>query len=405
MQRTNTVVNVSSHPLTPVQTKLFIKNLSFCPTPHAINYIELSEDVYRFCRRLRLAEFFCDREDTETDNDADPPHATLPDFLRKPSPFTPDSGRDIALDTYIKAVTTDIMTLRQKDFSPNLTSDEKTALKDLKTNTNIIIKPADKEGAVVVMNTADYTTECTKQLSNTLYYKKLESDPTATYNNTIKRVLQEGMDKQELDMKTGHSLLQPHPTPDRFYILPKIHKEGHPGRPIISGNGCPTEIISQFVDHHMKILVKSIPSYVQDDMDFLRKVHDINNSGPLPPDTLLCTMDVSGLNTNIPHEEGIAACRTALEAGRERGTKPSSSFLCRIIHLILSLNFFTFYDTTYLQNKEKFPIGYCVETHTFVTGCVSEGVVKRQKEKDPKQNWSQNENLLNTSKNSKVFRG
>ncbi|GFR68347.1 hypothetical protein ElyMa_002018900 [Elysia marginata] len=232
MQRTNTVVNASSHPLTPAQTKLLIKNLSFCPTPHAINYIELSEDVYRFCRRLRLAEFFCDREDTETDNDADPPHATLPDFLPKPSPFAPDSGRDIALDTYIKAVTTDIMTLRQKDFSPNLTPDEKTALKDLKTNTNIIIKPADKGGAVVVMNTADYTTECTKQLSNTLYYKKLESDPTATYNNTIKRVLQEGMDQQELDIKTGHSLFQPHPTPGRFYILPKIHKEGHPGRPI-----------------------------------------------------------------------------------------------------------------------------------------------------------------------------
>ncbi|GFR69051.1 hypothetical protein ElyMa_003748400 [Elysia marginata] len=115
------------------------------------------------------------------------------------------------------------MTLRQKDLFPNLTSDEKTALKDLKTNTNIIIKPADKGGSLVAMNTADYTTECTKQLSNTLYYKKLESDPTATYNNTIKRVLQEGMDQQELDIKTGHSLLQPHPTPGRFYILPKIH--------------------------------------------------------------------------------------------------------------------------------------------------------------------------------------
>ncbi|GFS02221.1 hypothetical protein ElyMa_001117400 [Elysia marginata] len=182
------------------------------------------------------------------------------------------------------------MTLRQNDFSPNLTSDEKTALKDLRTNTNIIIKPADKGGAVVVMNTADYTTECTKQLSNTLYYKKLESDPTATYNNTIKRVLQEGMHKQELDMKTGHSLLQPHLTPGRFYILPKIHKEGHPSKSIISGNGCSSEIISQFVDHHMKILVKSIPTYVQDDMDFLRKVHVFNNSSPLPPDTMLCSV-------------------------------------------------------------------------------------------------------------------
>ncbi|GFR88436.1 hemicentin-1 [Elysia marginata] len=62
MQRTNTVVNLSSYPLRPAQSKLLIKNLSFCPTLHAINYIEFSEDVYRFCHRLRLAEFFCDRE-------------------------------------------------------------------------------------------------------------------------------------------------------------------------------------------------------------------------------------------------------------------------------------------------------------------------------------------------------
>ncbi|GFR76685.1 hypothetical protein ElyMa_005807200 [Elysia marginata] len=72
-------------------------------------------------------------------------------------------------------------------------------------------------------------------------------------------------------------------------------------------------------------------------MDFLWKVHIINNSGPLPPDTMVCTRDISGLYTNIPHEEGIAACRTALEAGRERGAKPSSSFLCRLLHPILSL--------------------------------------------------------------------
>ncbi|GFR82012.1 hypothetical protein ElyMa_005939200 [Elysia marginata] len=79
------------------------------------------------------------------------------------------------------------MTQRQKVVSPDLTLDEKTALKELTTNADIFIKPADKGGAVVVMNTTEYTTECTKQLSNTLYMynKKLNSDPTATYNNTI----------------------------------------------------------------------------------------------------------------------------------------------------------------------------------------------------------------------------
>ncbi|GFS18219.1 hypothetical protein ElyMa_003258500 [Elysia marginata] len=112
------------------------------------------------------------------------------------------------------------------------------------------MKPADKGAAVVVMNTTEYTTECTKQLSNTVYYRKLDSHPTATYN-TIKRAIQEGIDKRKIDLTIGQALLQPHPTPGRFYILAKIHHEGHPGSPIISGNTCPTEIISQFVDYHM----------------------------------------------------------------------------------------------------------------------------------------------------------
>ena len=99
----------------------------------------------------------------------------------------------------------------------------------------------------------------------------------------------------------------------------------------------------------MKDLVSQLPSYVQDDMDFLRKIHDINKTGPLPPDTLLCTMDVSALYTNIPHEEGTDACRIALEEGRDPGTKPPPSFICTLMQLILTLNFFTFHGNTYLQ--------------------------------------------------------
>ena len=43
----------------------------------------------------------------------------------------------------------------------------------------------------------------------------------------------------------------PNPRAGRFYILPKIHKQGNPGRPLISSNGHPTERISEFVDYHL----------------------------------------------------------------------------------------------------------------------------------------------------------
>ncbi|RUS70853.1 hypothetical protein EGW08_021381, partial [Elysia chlorotica] len=224
------------------------------------------------------AEFFWDEENDEPDTATCDTDTASPSFLRKSNTFTPNTGRDSALDKFILL--------------------------------------------------------------------KLHSDPINGHIKEICNTIDKVVRDREIDAETGKALLVPHPMPGRFYILPKIHKEGNPGRPIISGNGSTTEIISQFVDFHMVI---QLPSYVQDDMDFLRKIEEINALGPLSPDTILCTMDVSALYTNIPHEEGIDACRAALREGKEVGTTPSPSFLCDLIQLILTLNTFTFMDNTYIQ--------------------------------------------------------
>ena len=63
---------------------------------------------------------------------------------------------------------------------------------------------------------------------------------------------------------------------------------------------------SQFVDFHLKPLVCTIPSYVKDTTDFLNKLTATDN---LPDNALLVSLDVTSLYTNIPHDEGIDACR------------------------------------------------------------------------------------------------
>ncbi|GFN91645.1 hypothetical protein PoB_001815100 [Plakobranchus ocellatus] len=176
-----------------------------------------------------------------------------------------------------------------------------------------IKSPADKGRPVVVWNTTDYIVERTRQLANAIYYCKLNSDPIKKYNKRISDRLELGVISGDIDSDTAKRLIVPYSVPGRFYILQKIHKKGIPGRPIFSGNGCPTEIIPLFVDYHLKDLVRLVPLYFQYDMDFLRKIHNINAVGPLPPDIILCTMDVSALYTNIPHGEGIGACKSALE--------------------------------------------------------------------------------------------
>ena len=84
-------------------------------------------------------------------------------------------------------------------------------------------------------------------------------------------------------------------------------------------------------------------------MDFLNKIDIINQKNIIGPDTLLCTMDVSALYTNIPHSDGTEACRHYLNTRRDQTTP--TSFLCTLIQLILTLNNFVFQDQHFLQTQ------------------------------------------------------
>ena len=69
---------------------------------------------------------------------------------------------------------------------------------------------------------------------------------------------------------------------------------------------------------------------------------------PLPPGCILVTLDVSSLYTNIPHAEGIEACRKALETRGPEATPPTPYFT-RLMEQILTFNNFSFNGEHYLQ--------------------------------------------------------
>ena len=89
-----------------------------------------------------------------------------------------------------------------------------------------------------------------------------------------------------------------------FYYLPKIHKNKNPppGRPIVSGPNGPTYGLNLLVDHFLTDLEDRIPYLLKDTTTFLNY---IDTHPPTQEDTILVTMDVSSLYTNIPHQEGI----------------------------------------------------------------------------------------------------
>ena len=70
-----------------------------------------------------------------------------------------------------------------------LTKSQKEALDLLAKNESIIIKPADKGGAVVVMDKAKYIKEALQQLNNPEYYHKLPSNPLTNIQENLRDFL------------------------------------------------------------------------------------------------------------------------------------------------------------------------------------------------------------------------
>ena len=153
-------------------------------------------------------------------------------------------------------------------------------------------------------------------------------------------------DRQVIDKETFKCLWPIDPRTSRFYILPNIHKEGNPGRPIVFSCGAPRERISQFVDHHLcPLVIKRILSYTKDTTDFLLKLQSVR----VPSGSLLLTLDASALYTNIPHEEGIRACRKLLNT--RDVLEPTTKDIVKLVTLLLKRNNFSFNNEHYIQKK------------------------------------------------------
>jgi hypothetical protein len=147
----------------------------------------------------------------------------------------------------------------QKAF-PNLAKEERQALKELKNNKNIIIREADKGSAVVLMDRTRYEAEGYRQLDDRKVYERVGFNE---YNSVVQRVNQvlDSMRKDSIITDEMHEFAKPKASrPARFYVLPKVHKAGVPGRPVVSACGAPTEGLSEIVDHFLQPLMTTIPS-------------------------------------------------------------------------------------------------------------------------------------------------
>ena len=195
-----------------------------------------------------------------------------------------------------------------------------------------MIEEADKGGAIAIINKDDYITYCNTLLEDNSTYHKTITDMMETHLNEAENPLSSITiaSKQHVS-----KLLPTQPKPGIFYALHKLHRlkqlisseynhyhvnktlinteqitkvaNSHeirpPYRPIVSCKGTLTEHISGHVDSIFQNFFHKIPCFLKDTTDFLCKLNDITHL--VTPNSLLVTIHVNSLHTNIPHSDGV----------------------------------------------------------------------------------------------------
>ena len=132
------------------------KGLNYIPTRKHCDEYTAKADCEKFYRRLRLkAQFSSNQESREMDTSQTPvlsEDTTFESLKPKTSNWTPPPGRFGSLDYYISKCRGEVNKLNFKRHlvTDNLTPGERAALISLRQRPDIVIKPADKGGAVVV---------------------------------------------------------------------------------------------------------------------------------------------------------------------------------------------------------------------------------------------------------------
>ncbi|CAJ0967794.1 unnamed protein product [Ranitomeya imitator] len=344
------IQNLSSTDMTLLQ-----KGLIFCPVPH-FDTFQVDQELHRFFRTLRLKVHF-----------SNTPFETTPDLtktssgfslkslgLRTSSSFQPPKTYH-PVETFIEVVNRDVKEILGSidkglvKVKNNLSREEYRSLMDLKNNRNLIIKPADKGGAIVVLDRTYYINEILSQLNDTNTYMPVSNNPTFEIGRQISNLVSHYLSLGVIDQKLGDFLINHHPVIPVLYTLPKIHKDllRPPGRPIVASTNSVLSPLAITVEKILSPLVPFMKSYLKDTTHFLQLLRDL---GPLPSNSILVTMDVSSLYTNIDHQEGLESV-TKYVTTYANFSDNQLQFCIDALTIILTKNYFLFEDQFYVQKK------------------------------------------------------
>ncbi|XP_014679428.1 PREDICTED: uncharacterized protein LOC106819296, partial [Priapulus caudatus] len=299
------VVNISKYKLTTAEQSVLAKGLNYAITPNKIPTEEFIVATEQACHSMPTAE---------------------------------------AEDLRMKIAHTMGMAKLPK---PNITKEEKSAIFKLKREPSIMILPADKGKATVVVDKDDYEKQVNTMLSDVRTYGKLKKDPTTKYKSKLVAILQR-LKREDKITEAQYKFL--YPTAEnvpRIYCTPKIHKEGNPYRPIVDYTGSIAYNLSKSLADLLAPLVGTTEHHIKNSTELAEELKTIR----MKPDEILVSHDVVSLFTNTPIPESINIIKSRLEADKtlKKRTNLTTDDIIELLTFVLMTTYFKFRDQIYNQ--------------------------------------------------------
>ena len=139
----------------PLEIKVLEKGLGFSPTPSSIIEVDLRRDISDFSRKMKCKWFFRNERQENVSKTS---------LFKSKSTLNPPKGAP-ALELFLSQTAKDILSiLSGKTTNYNLSREEYLSMRSSQNDRRVVVKPADKGCAVVVLGRNDYLKEAEREL-------------------------------------------------------------------------------------------------------------------------------------------------------------------------------------------------------------------------------------------------
>lgn len=244
-------------------------------------------------------------------------------------------------DTYFKFCAHDKkFNLVHKQVNSSDVTQHKFMLSKFLKENNLILKPADKNLGLVLMDVQWYIQQVYKHLDDTDTYK------VVNYLAILHSLPGLEAKLNSIGCFYMFSILgtKEKPKVPKFYVIPKIHKTPLATRPIVPNFDSGGTKVSKWLDEQLKPLLVHYPWIVKGTVDAIQKLEGVTVLFDKP---ILCSGDIKSLYTSINNKKAMVLIKRCLVKCRH----PKKTLIVTLIEWLLDNSYFSFQGSYYKQLK------------------------------------------------------